>query len=765
MLPKKKKRVALVMDHNNPLSQRPKKKRRTGRGVFQIQEGDDITADGIMVLPNVVETAQGPLQIDHKEPVWLNKCAAGAVLASESGPVATSTSVENEPAGPHIDDYADLHEEAPSPRNRKTQQYYLEQFVQRVHPMLDALLSREAVTHDGECPNCESGQVSRWRCKDCTSSRLLCRGCMRHTHRDNPLHRIEVWMGKFFRAAALWEVGEYLLIPHHTGNALCNTLVREIALLERFQERRDASDAPMAQGNVRQHNGGQPADSQPAADQPADDINQDAKFMQALDDMYQSDGQLQTEEQDGLEADDQGEMEEDDLTVPAGYLPDRNLDGRPYRESGEIPLADALAHSFVRVVHTNGIHHIALVCCGCRGEDTTHADLMAARFVPTSFVRYRTLFTHQVLDDFRLANLECKASAYQYFQKLRRHTSAMAPESVPNLYHELRRMSRIWRWMKKLKWAGFAHESRGHMDVAPGSLANFCPACPQPEVNLPKHWDLDPHKWVYKRSFVADGNFKADHVRQKNTDIDVWLSEGGGMMSKREDYVDFLRNAVERVTVRGTTRGRIRKFTILFSQKAPCQNHFRAIEMSMLQSKACDITGIVAIACARHGCFAPNAVANLFRGEQQKNVDWALLQACQTTHLDPRQGLLLIYDIACQYVIHLQDRIGHLLPPNLSLDAAIGLFHVHGHQDTCFFRYATSFIPGAAVVAGEILESLWAVLNAVTPAMRTATLAHRAEIMDDHMTDSNHKKCLGMGESIVLLNDPGPTLRCSDYPV
>ena len=81
------------------------------------------------------------------------------------------------------------------------------------------------------------------------------------------------------------------------------------------------------------------------------------------------------------------------------------------------------------------------------------------------------------------------------------------------------------------------------------------------------------------------------------------------------------------------------------------------------------------------------------------------------------------------------------------MDAAIGLFHVHGHQDSCFFRYATTFIPGCGVVAGEILESLWSVLNAVTPAMRTASLAHRAELMDDHMTDSNHKKYLGMRKS------------------
>ena len=167
----------------------------------------------------------------------------------------------------------------------------------------------------------------------------------------------------------------------------------------------------------------------------------------------------------------------------------------------------------------------------------------------------------------------------------------------------------------------------------------------------------------------------------------------------------------------------------------------------MLQSKACDVTGIVAVACTRHGCFAPNSVANLSRGEGQKHVDWALLRAISTTNVHPDQGILFIYDIVCQYIIFLRDRIGHLLHPDLIIDSAIGLFHVHGHQDTCFFRYATSFIPGAAIVAGEILESLWSVLNAVTPAMRTATLAHRAKIMDDHMTDSNHKKCLAMGES------------------
>ena len=98
--------------------------------------------------------------------------------------------------------------------------------------------------------------------------------------------------------------------------------------------------------------------------------------------------------------------------------------------------------------------------------------------------------------------------------------------------------------------------------------------------------------------------------------------------------------------------------------------------MAKLASKACDITGIVAIACARHGCFVLNSIANLFKGEQQKNIDWVFLRALKMSNIDPEQSVMLIYDIACQYWVHLQDRIGNLLPEGMTLDRAIGLFHV-----------------------------------------------------------------------------------------
>jgi hypothetical protein len=167
----------------------------------------------------------------------------------------------------------------------------------------------------------------------------------------------------------------------------------------------------------------------------------------------------------------------------------------------------------------------------------------------------------------------------------------------------------------------------------------------------------------------------------------------------------------------------------------------------MQYSKACDITGIVALACARHGCFIPNSIVDLYKGEGQKHVDFSVLRNFITTHFDPEQGAMLIYDIVCQYFVYFHFRIGHLLPDGVEIDRAIGLFHVHGHKDECFFRYAPSFIPKTGIVAGEILESLWSSLNTITPSTRTATLAHRAEMIDDHANNSNYKKMLGISES------------------
>ena len=66
-----------------------------------------------------------------------------------------------------------------------------------------------------------------------------------------------------------------------------------------------------------------------------------------------------------------------------------------------------------------------------------------------------------------------------------------------------------------------------------------------------------------------------------------------------------------------------------------------------------------------------------------------------------------------------------------------------------FFQIRSITIPGAAMVCGEIMESLWSVLNGISPSTSTATLAHRAEILDDHACDSNHRKLLGITKFLI----------------
>ena len=88
-------------------------------------------------------------------------------------------------------------------------------------------------------------------------------------------------------------------------------------------------------------------------------------------------------------------------------------------------------------------------------------------------------------------------------------------------------------------------------------------------------------------------------------------------------------------------------------------------------------------------------------------------------------------------------------PEGLEMVWAIGLFHVHGHVDQCYAWFTLSFVLGVGQVDGEILETLWSVLNISGPVTRRQTAANRQETLDDHMNDSNWKKIVGIGEACL----------------
>ncbi|KAG1845595.1 hypothetical protein C8R48DRAFT_750720 [Suillus tomentosus] len=385
------------------------------------------------------------------------------------------------------------------------------------------------------------------------------------------------------------------------------------------------------------------------------------------------------------------------------------------------------------IVDKSGVHTHIVKYCTCPEADAADIQLFNMGLFPASFIEPKTAFTFDVLNDFLLDNLECGTSAMNYYSKLRRMTMSVFPHLVPDRYRELMRVARQWRKLKLLKWNGFGHEEK---EVRPGDLALFCPACPQPGINvtLPARGtaeDIDANNgsaretpsWLYTRSLVMDGNFKAEHLHATNPADEVSLMDGRGFMVGDALYKEHLAIAKDAV------------------QRSECNNH-RTVNLANASRHRLEATGIGGCACARHGCFVPHAMVDFQKGERQMNMDYALCEALKLNAEGIRR-VLTFYDVNCQYHKHLQDRIADSpllkMHDELEITPGIGLWHVHGHQDSCYVRYASNFIQGAARIDGEIMETLWAPLNIISPA---------AQCLDYQMNDCNFMKMIRMSKSL-----------------
>jgi len=104
--------------------------------------------------------------------------------------------------------------------------------------------------------------------------------------------------------------------------------------------------------------------------------------------------------------------------------------------------------------------------------------------------------------------------------------------------------------------------------------------------------------WKYTRSFVMDGNFKAEHLHPIKPFDEVWLSDGLGFMVGKDRYKKHLAESADTV------------------EKSSCNNH-RAVNQANAARHKLESTGIGGVACARHGCFVPHSMVDFQKGERQ----------------------------------------------------------------------------------------------------------------------------------------------------
>ena len=163
----------------------------------------------------------------------------------------------------------------------------------------------------------------------------------------------------------------------------------------------------------------------------------------------------------------------------------------------------------------------------------------------------------------------------------------------------------------------------------------------------------------------------------------------------------------------------------------------------------------------------PNIVWGLTWHDRQANVDYSVsesLKQISATLPVPLHKLtdglkasdktlvLFIYDIACQWTVHHKDRFVNpflTLPENIELLAAVGKFHLGAHVLECFWRFALEFIKGGGQIDGEVMETSWAELDKVAGFVCGMLTAHRQEVLDDFLMDSNWKKLIGMPDFLT----------------
>ncbi|KIO31441.1 hypothetical protein M407DRAFT_68026 [Tulasnella calospora MUT 4182] len=120
-----------------------------------------------------------------------------------------------------------------------------------------------------------------------------------------------------------------------------------------------------------------------------------------------------------------------------------------------------------------------------------YAQLVLAGLIPATHSRPATAFTVQLLKHFQQMNLASKTAAHDYHKCLLQLSDAVQSHRIPSAYHQLVDVARQWRALEMLRSSGKLNAQ----NIARGDLAFTCPACPHPEVNIPKGWEDHPNRY------------------------------------------------------------------------------------------------------------------------------------------------------------------------------------------------------------------------------------------------------------------------------
>ena len=122
------------------------------------------------------------------------------------------------------------------------------------------------------------------------------------------------------------------------------------------------------------------------------------------------------------------------------------------------------------------------------------------------------------------------------------------------------------------------------------------------------------------------------------------------------------------------------------------------------------------------------------------------------SHYDHFPPLIISYDIACQWSVHLRERLLNLPShlrielPDENLRYAIPKYHFNAHKASGHTGYSLNLMRGAGRTDGEEIERSWARHNQTSASTREMGPGSREDTLEDHFNYANFRKYVDMGE-------------------
>ncbi|KAJ7282331.1 hypothetical protein C8J57DRAFT_1448037 [Mycena rebaudengoi] len=389
------------------------------------------------------------------------------------------------------------------------------------------------------------------------------------------------------------------------------------------------------------------------------------------------------------------------------------------------------------VIHTNGLHEVAVDFCGCGQRSLHTTQLLRARWYPATGTNPVTAATFAVLDHYHLLSFESKCSCYEFYSALARETNNDGLMPSRDRYEDFKRMTREYFNLETLKRAARGHHPDRSANIKEGSCALLCPACPHPDKNLPPGWEDVPEdrKFLYALFLAIDANFRMKRKDVSSEEKDPGLGDGWSFYGEVKKYMAHLEKNWDQKQERST-----------------CVAH-DAVDKPDRDARGTASSGIGTVDCARHNLKRPRAVGDLQQGEKYLNMDYMFFMGLENS--SELQRLFVSYDIACQWHKNIWERMKiydssvQLRGGKLFVTFLVPKWHLAAHIEECnilFSFYLTRFV---GMTDGEAPERGWANANPLASSTREMGPGFRRDVINDHFNDWNHKKIVALGKTML----------------